>query len=416
MIKSNLVSYTRVTRHRTSPRNHVIDTITIHCYVGQATAKQGCDYFAETDRQCSANYVIGYDGSTGCSVPEEDRSWCSSSAANDHRAVTIEVASDMKPPYAVTNEAYNALIDLVTDICKRNKIKKLMWQGNKALIGQVDKQNMTVHRWFNTIKDCPGDYLYNKHGDIAKEVNRRLGVIEFPAQRPDTYTANGLTFIRAKNFAVKYHDAVKKSAWYSRYINAGFFGNYKDANGKIFTLPVANLMCDCDITKVCQSAQKYITPHVNGGKLCYDISDNASAQFKGKSVATLIVPQSGKPYIADVTGIPSDAKYAISGVPTVRHGDDVNYYNYVKRQGWDESCMYATYRNWIGIRNGEIWIITGRTYDKNYIYGMEIWKKIQAEKFDDVICLDGGGSYLFKNGGTIKKTAENRRINSIITF
>ena len=55
---------------------------------------------------------------------EKDRSWCTSSGANDNRAITIEVASDAKEPYAVNDTAYAALIKLVADICKRNGIKK----------------------------------------------------------------------------------------------------------------------------------------------------------------------------------------------------------------------------------------------------------------------------------------------------
>ena len=170
---SPLVSYTKLSPNKTSPRTHAIDTITIHCLVGQWTAKQGCDYFANPSAQASANYVVGKDGSIGLCVEEKDRSWCSSSAPNDHRAITIEVASDTFSPYAVTSAAYNALIELVADICKRNGIKKLLWQGDKSLVGQVDKQNMTVHRWFAN-KACPGDYLYNRHGQIANEVNQRL--------------------------------------------------------------------------------------------------------------------------------------------------------------------------------------------------------------------------------------------------
>ena len=107
-------------------------------------------------------------------VEEKDRSWCSSSASNDHRAVTIEVASDRKEPYAVTAKAYASLINLVADICKRNGIKELKWKADKSLIGQVDKQNMTVHRWFSN-KSCPGTYLYNHMGDIAAKVNKKLG-------------------------------------------------------------------------------------------------------------------------------------------------------------------------------------------------------------------------------------------------
>lgn len=174
MGNSPLVTYTNITKNRTSPRNHAIDTITIHCIVGQWTAKQGCDYFATTDRECSANYVVGKDGSIGLSVPEADRSWCSSNRDNDNRAVTIEVASDTSHPYAVTDAAYAALIELVADICKRNGIKKLLWKADKNLIGQVDKQNMTVHRWFAN-KACPGDYLYQRHGAIAEAVNAKLG-------------------------------------------------------------------------------------------------------------------------------------------------------------------------------------------------------------------------------------------------
>lgn len=71
MSNSPLATYTRITKNKTSPRNHAIDTITIHCIVGQWTAKQGCDYFATTDRQCSANYVVGKDGSIGPSVDEK---------------------------------------------------------------------------------------------------------------------------------------------------------------------------------------------------------------------------------------------------------------------------------------------------------------------------------------------------------
>ena len=112
MSNSPLVTYSRISPNRTSPRNHKIDTITIHCIVGQWTAKQGCDYFATTGRECSANYVVGKDGSIGLSVEEQDRSWCSSSRSNDHRAITIEVASDTKHPYKVTDQALAALIDI----------------------------------------------------------------------------------------------------------------------------------------------------------------------------------------------------------------------------------------------------------------------------------------------------------------
>jgi hypothetical protein len=174
MSNSPLVSYTKISPNKTSPRNHKIDTITIHCVVGQASVESLGNVFAPTSRKASSNYGVGFDGRIGMYVEEKDRSWCSSSASNDHRAITIEVASDTTHPYAVTDKAYAALIELLVDICKRNGIKELKWKGDKSLIGQVDKQNMTVHRWFAN-KSCPGDYLYERHGAIAEAVNARLG-------------------------------------------------------------------------------------------------------------------------------------------------------------------------------------------------------------------------------------------------
>lgn len=174
MSNSNLVTYINITKNKTSPRKSKIDTITIHCYVGQVTAKEGCNYFASTNRKCSANYVIGYDGSIGLSVEEKDRSWCSSNSDNDDRAITIEVASDIKTPYTVTDKAYKALINLVADICVRNDINKLVWSYEKSdRINHRKGCNMTVHRDFAT-KACPGDYLYEKHSDIAEKVNQIL--------------------------------------------------------------------------------------------------------------------------------------------------------------------------------------------------------------------------------------------------
>lgn len=174
MSNSSLVVHTNLSPNCTKPRTHVIDTITIHCVVGQCTAETLGNIFAPASRQASSNYGVDKDGRVGLYVDEANRSWCTSSASNDHRAITIEVASDTTAPYAVNDKAFAGLLDLVTDICRRNGIKELKWQADKSLIGQVDKQNMTVHRWFAN-KSCPGDYLYNLHGKIAEEVNKRLG-------------------------------------------------------------------------------------------------------------------------------------------------------------------------------------------------------------------------------------------------
>lgn len=174
---SPLVNYTKLSPNYTPNRTHAIDTITIHCVVGQVTVERLGEIFARKERQASSNYGIGLDGSIGLYVNEADRSWCSSSASNDHRAVTIEVASDTYHPYKVTDEAYESLILLVTDICKRNGIEKLVWSTNKSdRINHRNGCNMTVHRDFAN-KACPGDYLYNLHGEIARRVNEKLDVL-----------------------------------------------------------------------------------------------------------------------------------------------------------------------------------------------------------------------------------------------
>lgn len=172
---SKLVNYTRISPNRSVNRNHKIDTVSIHCVVGQCSVETLGSIFASTSKEASSNYGIGYDGRIGMYVEEKDRSWCTSSASNDNRAITIEVASDTYHPYRVNDVAYKSLIKLLVDICKRNGIKKLVWSTNKSeRMNHLNGCNMTVHRDYAN-KSCPGDYLYNLHGQIAKEVNAQLG-------------------------------------------------------------------------------------------------------------------------------------------------------------------------------------------------------------------------------------------------
>lgn len=178
MSNSALVSYKKISPHKSVNRNHKIDTITIHCTAGICTVEALGSLFSGS-REVSSNYGIGNDGRIGMYVEEKDRSWCSSNASNDHRAITIECSSSDKSPYQINDKVYQSLIKLLVDVCKRNGIKALLWKGDKSLIGQVDKQNMTVHRWFAN-KSCPGDYIYSRLGQIAKEVNAQLGTASTP--------------------------------------------------------------------------------------------------------------------------------------------------------------------------------------------------------------------------------------------
>lgn len=170
---SPLVSFTKLSPNHSGQRTHKIDTITPHCIVGHLSLQKLGEIFSNTARQSSSNYGIDDKGKIGLYVEEKNRSWCSSSNSNDQRAVTIEIASDLKSPYKITDSALQGLIDLSADICKRNEIPKLLWKADKKLIGKVDQQNITVHRWFAN-KDCPGDYIFGQLGEVAEEVNKIL--------------------------------------------------------------------------------------------------------------------------------------------------------------------------------------------------------------------------------------------------
>lgn len=175
---SSMVAYTKLSPNHSGQRTHSIDRITPHCVVGQLSAESICGCFISPSRQASCNYGIGTDGRVSLCVEEKNRSWCSSSNANDQRAVTIECASDKTEPYAMNSKVYDSLIKLCTDICKRNGKKKLLWLGdrNKTLnyTPKSDEMVLTVHRWFAN-KSCPGGWLHARLGDLAARVTAALG-------------------------------------------------------------------------------------------------------------------------------------------------------------------------------------------------------------------------------------------------
>lgn len=174
---SPLVSYTKLSPNHSGTRTHSIDRITPHCVVGQLSAESICDCFTSPSVKASCNYGIGKDGRISLCVEEKNRSWCSSSNANDQRAVTIECASGMKEPYEMNDAVYSSLIKLCVDICRRNGKKKLLWLGDKtkSLIYSpvADEMVLTAHRFFAQ-KSCPGQWLYSRLGDLASKVTAQL--------------------------------------------------------------------------------------------------------------------------------------------------------------------------------------------------------------------------------------------------
>ena len=186
MSNSKLVSYTRLSPNYTPGRVNYT-RITPHCVVGQLTIESIGSIFAPRSRSASSNYGIGTDGRTGLYVDEKNRSWCSSSAANDTRAITIECACDLKHPYAMNNRVWESLVNLCADICRRHGKHALLWLGSKSAAlnynPKADEMILTAHRWFSSTA-CPGDWLYDREGELAASVNAILSGSVIPAAKP----------------------------------------------------------------------------------------------------------------------------------------------------------------------------------------------------------------------------------------
>lgn len=174
---SKLVTMKIMSPNNSGRRTYNITRISPHCMVGQLSARKCGELFARSSYQASSNYGIGKDGEIGLYVPEDKRSWCSSSESNDQRAITIECASDTKSPYAMNSKVYASLVRLCVDICRRYGKTKLIWISDKktALAYKPKDEEMliTVHRWFAQ-KSCPGDWLYSRLGKLAQEVTAQL--------------------------------------------------------------------------------------------------------------------------------------------------------------------------------------------------------------------------------------------------
>ena len=237
---SPLVSYTKLSPNHSGQRTHSIDRITPHCVVGQCSVETLGNVFLPTSRQASCNYGIGADGRIGMYVEETNRSWCSSSAANDQRAVTIECASDATEPYAFKDVVYQRLIELCTDICKRNGKTKLLWLGDKSktlnYTPKSDEMVLTVHRWFAN-KSCPGNWMYARMSELASKVTAALGgevkPVE-PTQPTGTIKAGDLATITGSTYygGKSIPGWVKKLRWYVVEVSGDRAVINKDESGR----------------------------------------------------------------------------------------------------------------------------------------------------------------------------------------
>lgn len=228
---SSLVSYTGLSPNHSGQRTHSIDRITPHCVVGQLSAETICACFP-AGRDASCNYGIGTDGRVSLCVEEKNRSWCTSSNANDQRAITIECASDKTEPYTMNSAVYATLVKLCTDICKRNGKSKLLWfaDKDKSLNYNLksDEMVITVHRWFAN-KSCPGDWLYARLGDLAEKVTAALGgTAQTPSADTSVWYRVRKTWSDSKSQIGAYHSLSNAKACADK--NAGY--SVFDESGK----------------------------------------------------------------------------------------------------------------------------------------------------------------------------------------
>lgn len=289
---SKLVSYTKLSPNHSGQRTHSIDRITPHCVVGQLSCESICGCFTSPSRQASCNYGIGKDGRISLCVEEKNRSWCSSSNANDQRAVTIECASDMSEPYAMNSAVYNSLVKLCIDICKRNGKKKLLWfaDKNKTLnyAPKSDEMVLSVHRWFAN-KSCPGNWLYSRLGELATKVTTELsGSTPSDGKKPVTQmyrVRKSWSDAKSQIGAYKILDNAKKK------VDANVGYKVFDASGNIVypatakptQTPAANTFYKVQIDIANLNIRK--GPGTNYDK---------TGQFTGKGIFTIVQESKGK--------------------------------------------------------------------------------------------------------------------------
>lgn len=282
---SSLVSYTKLSPNHSGQRTHSIDRITPHCVVGQCSVETLGNIFLPTSRQASCNYGIGVDGRVGMYVEEKNRSWCSSSSANDQRAITIECASDTTEPYAFKDVVYQKLITLCVDICKRNGKKKLLWLGDKdktlSYEPKSDEMVLTVHRWFAN-KSCPGNWMYARMGDLAEKVTAQLGgSADTPTVTTQLYRVRQTwSDSKSQKGAYKILSNAKKCAD----ANPGY--SVFDASGKVVYAPVASA---ADVPFLMKVSINDLNIRKGPG------TDYAkTGKFTGKGVFTIVKVKSGK--------------------------------------------------------------------------------------------------------------------------
>lgn len=151
-----------------------VDLIVVHHMAGVLTPKQ-CNN-ALKGRGGSIHYAIGNDGVIGYGIDESLVAWHAGNWPVNQRSIGIEVSnSKLNGDWPVSDKAFKALVKLVADIAKRNKLGKLVF-----------KQNIGYHGLYAATACC-GPYLKGKFDQLIKEAN----AINYPPAKDSFLPAKG---------------------------------------------------------------------------------------------------------------------------------------------------------------------------------------------------------------------------------
>lgn len=215
---SPLCEYIKQSPYHSGKRKKKVDRLTVHSYVGLVGLERSVDgfYSRPKNKEASCQYTVSVDGRVGGVCDEDLRSWCSSSEANDTRAITIECASDNTAPYKFPDATYNKLIDLTVDIMQRYKKKRLIYIADKAAALKYqladDEMLLTLHKWFKPTKECPGQWFISKIPEFVDAVNERInGYVEVKLYTKP-HAGEGLRAI-ARRCGITFEEIKKLNPW-----------------------------------------------------------------------------------------------------------------------------------------------------------------------------------------------------------
>jgi hypothetical protein len=186
-------------------------------------------------------------------------------------------------------------------------------------------------------------------------------------------------------FHIRVCDCKKRDIKEINYFSLGYFIRMKDGS----TCPIGNLV-DC-------------------GKIYSQSTDSPSwVGIHNKELSTLYIKNDGSFGITKMKHLENKGiKTAISGIPIIKNNEVVQ--DSEKRdEGYSLTNLNYTWHGFLCVRGNSIIYISSKCNYRN------MSKILLSLGVSDGIKIDGGGSLILcNNGSIIKSTAGNRRINNI---